>query len=74
MPVCKHSPPGALRYPEAAQYLGISQITLERLVKRREIRCVRPTRGRGKGCQGVPVFFFRNDLDSYLNSTANKAP
>lgn len=64
MPKRKPPPPGLLQYPEAANYLGISVKTLSRLARRRQIRCLRPSR--------FVVQFRQVDLEKYLSSTANK--
>lgn len=75
MPKLAHKPPkGALNFTDAAAYLGISTFTLRRLFQKNEIRCVRPTAGRTgrfKGKQGVPVYFFIADLDSYIARIGN---
>lgn len=63
-------PSDAKRYPEAAAYLGISESTLARIVKRRELRVLRLT-NRGLSRKGVPVYFLTSDLDAYVMRCAN---
>lgn len=54
---------GLLSRREAAAYLGIGLTTLDKLMTRRAIRCLRPTKKK--------VVFTVPDLNAYLNRTAN---
>lgn len=68
------TPAGALSYKAAAEYLGCCRQKLWELTEANEVRCFRPgagKAGRFKGRQGLRVFFFRNDLDAYLQKTSN---
>lgn len=54
---------GLLTYPQAAEFLGVGRRTLERLVARRKVRCLRP---------GPHSIRFREcDLQAYLSKTAS---
>jgi excisionase family DNA binding protein len=66
-------PEGAMRYRDAAKYLGMDRKTLRKHVKAGEVRAYRPTAGHAGrfGKAGVPAFFFKADLDKYLNSCRN---
>ena len=60
-----HKPPGTKTKEEAAQYLGVSTRTIQRWIKTRRLRCLRP---------GRRILYFRQvDLDAFLAKTATVA-
>lgn len=65
-------PPGYLDPTDAAARLGISVVTLMELVRKKDLRCFRPTLRPGERPRsGIPVYFLINDLDLWMLRSAS---